>query len=493
MSKPTQWPVSFKENLIIGNLKSSVGVATLWTPKELFEQQLQKDSYCVLGQLYSNDGINPILRNVLARPQIHTIILCGQDKIGSADSLTKLVKNGVSKNRSVIGKKEAKVEKEIPKRYIDLFRKNITIIDKRGELKAEKIQKEIEKHQEKNTPWAKPKLFREPQFETEFFPTDPHGIKIRDKDIAHAWLRIVFAVMRFGKEKKSHHGTTQKELLNMMSIITEEDPEEMNWAEWFPFTKKHLKAYLPQVMSKKPLKGVEYTYGSRLRDHNGINQIETMIQKIKEEYFTRRALAITWNVQKDDQNPLAPCLDLVQAIVQDDQLHLTVYFRSNDMFRAWPENAYAIRTMHKEIATGTEIEMGETCIISQSAHIYEENYDEAKELLDKYYTTETDFCRFDTRGNFVIDIDHKKNTIIMTMLDPRGEKIAEFKAKTAMKLLHQLTKHEAVSEIGHAIDLGLELFKAETCLRTGLMYQQDLPGTYKFYKELQKKLQKNQK
>src|SRR3989338_11385390 len=155
-------------------------------------------------------------------------------------------------------------------------------------------------------------------------------------------------------------------------------------------------------MSAESIPSLEYTYCMRLRNHDGVNQIETLIAKIREEYFSRRAVAFTWNVAQDNVSQHPPCLDLVQVIVQDDVLHMTAYFRSNDMFRAWPENALALRTMHKEMADAVELPFGELCIISQSAHVYEENYNQAKELIREYYFKEVDFCRFYSRGNFTI-------------------------------------------------------------------------------------------
>ncbi|OGY81880.1 MAG: hypothetical protein A3I91_02455 [Candidatus Kerfeldbacteria bacterium RIFCSPLOWO2_02_FULL_42_19] len=481
---PKEWPIYFKDNIIVGNLQNSVGIACLWTPKVMFARKLNAASYCVLSQLYSNDGINPILRNVLARPQIHTIVICGQDKIGSADALTKLCVSGIDEKYKIIGKLEAKVDKEIPREAVELFRRNVKIVDMRGVLDAAKIQQAVREHAAPNTPWAAPQLFPEPELSTERFPIDPHGVKIREKYVAQAWLRVLYYIMRFGAEKPTHHGTNQKELLNMMTIITDEDPENIHWADWFNFTREHFEGYKLQVMSAESIPSLEYTYGMRLRNHDGVNQIETLIAKIREEYFSRRAVAFTWNVAQDNVSQHPPCLDLVQVIVQDDTLHMTCYFRSNDMFRAWPENALALRTMHKEIADGVELPMGEMCIISHSAHVYEENYNEVKELLKNYYAKEVVFCRFDPRGNFTIHVNREKRQLEMIMMTPKGEKIVKYEAPDAFRMMQKLVADEAVSEIGHALDLGEELMEAEICLRTGLEYRQDITGRTQFLKEL---------
>lgn len=485
MTQDKDWPLYFRDNLTIGSLDSSVGVACLWTPKIQLAKKLDPKTYCVLGQLYSYDGLNPMIRNILARPRIRTIILCGQDKIGSADIMTSFMKNGVNDKGRVIGKEVAKIEKEIPRAAIDLFRAQVKIVDMRGVLDAAKIQEAITAAAaEPNTPWAEPQLFPEAELSTDRFPIDPHGVKIREKFVAHAWLRVLHHIMRFGAEKPTHHGTNQKEVLNMMTVISDEDPENIRWADWFNFTPEHFAGYKPQVLTPQPVPSLEYTYGMRLRNHDGVNQVAKLIDKIREEYFSRRAVAVTWNVAKDNESSHPPCLSLVQIIVQDDVLHMTAYFRSNDMFRAWPENALALRTMHKEIADAVELPMGEMCIISQSAHVYEENYNEIKEILREHYAREVDFCRFDSRGNFTITVNRVKKQIEMVMMTPKGEKIAKYEAVSAFKMMHKLVADDAVGEIGHALDLGQELLEAEICLRTGLEYRQDITGRQAFLKEL---------
>lgn len=469
----SDWPNYFKENLIIGNLNSGVGVATLWSPREAIAKGLDPKTYCVVGQLYSNDGINPMIRNVMARPQIRTIVLCGQDKIGSADSLALLIKNGIDEKGKVIGKPESKVEKEIPPDAVEQFRQSVKLIDLRGVFDTAKIQEAINAASQDNTPFAEPKLFPEPEISTDRYPTDASTVKIRGKYVGEVWLRLLFHIMRFGAEKQAHHGTKQKELWNIVTVIEEEDPTDIKWAPWFNFTREHFEGYLPQVMTKEKIPSLEYTYGQRLRDHAGVDQVKSMIEKLKKEPFSRRAVAMTWNVQSDDASTHPPCLDVVQCIVQDETLLMNCYFRSNDMFRAWPENALALRTMHKEIADATGIMMGSLSIISASAHVYEESYAAIKEMLKEYYPKALDFCEFDPRGNFVISVSN--GNINLIHMNPTGTKIGTYSGKTAMQVYQKLVEDHALSVIGHALDLGGELQKAEMCLRLGIPYTQDRP------------------
>lgn len=468
-----EWPMYFAENLIVGNLQSSVAVATLWTPKEAFGKRLNKESYCVMGQLYSNDGINAILRNVLARPQIRTIILCGQDKIASADSLTCLINNGINEKGEVIGKLESRVEKEIPAAAVDLFRAHVKVVDMRGVLKVEEIQAAIDAAQADNAEWAEPQMFPEAEISADWFPSENSMYTYRGKTVAQVWPKILQGIMRFGEEKMTHYSTKQKELWNVTAVITDEDPENIEWAPYFNFTKEHFEGYKPQVMTAEPVPSLSYTYGIRLRDHNGINQIDTIIKKLKEEYYTRRAVAVLWNVATDDDSEHPPCLTVVHAAVKYDKLYMTCYLRSNDMYRGWPENILAFRTMQKEIADAVGLPMGSLTSISGSAHIYEESFVQVKELIDEYYPKLP--CEQDPRGNYVIKANHKKEEIEVIHMSPEGRKIGLYTGTTAMGIFNEIANNGGISVFVHALDLGAELQKAEICLKLGLEFTQDRP------------------
>jgi hypothetical protein len=72
-------------------------------------------------------------------------------------------------------------------------------------------------------------------------------------------------------------------------------------------------------------------------------------------------------------------------MIQDEKLNLTVFFRSHDMTQGWPENAYGCAAIQKEIADAINAETGILTIISGSAQIYNNYYQQVEEMLKKYY------------------------------------------------------------------------------------------------------------
>ena len=465
------WPKYFNDLLIKGDPKSPIGIVSLWLDKRNIANMLGNKNIEVslIGQLYSKDGINWILRNIFLNPFIRKLIICGEDKSGSGEALVLLSKNGIDNNRTVIGS-SVYLHDEIEKEYIEAFRKNVEVIDLRGENPTEKILEEISNASKSDSPWIEPKEFPEAILHSpETMPSEQCGFKIEGEKMGDIWLKILDTIMRFGNVKKSQHSSDQREVVNLISVITGEKVDAIDWKPYFLFTKEELQNYLPQVLTKNPIPNVEYTYGQRLRDHDGIDQITSIIEDLKKTPYSRRAVAVTWKVAKDHNNPHAPCLDLIQCLVQNNKLFFTAYIRSNDMFRAWPMNALALLYLQKTIAEEGNFKIGPLTIISSSAHIYSDCWNEAKNILEKYGNTTA--CRFDPRGNFVINVEGGK--IKAKQLSPSGQQIFEFSGKTAREVFDDICINQGVSLIEHAFDLGAELQKAEIVLKQGMTYAQD--------------------
>ncbi len=469
-------------DLIFGNPKSNIGVITLFTLKEKVLASLSQHNFALLGSLYNpSKGISLLLRTCLAHKNIRYLLICGNDLSGSGESLLNLGRQGVEEYRmdgqlagyQIKGLTDIRlIEKEISLNSINLFRENVQLIDCRKEKDFSKLN-EIIKDLKELPPYGDAEFFPEAVVHADKYPSERSLYSIRERFVGEAWLRIIDSIMRFGMVKDSEYAEKQRELINICVTITDEDPENIRWENYFQFSKKHLEDYLPLMLSDKDIDGVSYTYGQRLLAWRGINQLNSLIEKLKKSLNTRRAVAVTWDVEKDHQHDDAPCLDVVQCLVQDNTLYLTGFFRSNDMFEAWPENALALRTMQQAIAKELNLKLGYLTTISGSAHIYERNWVKANELL-KTYPLKIDQLN-DPRGNIVIYI--KDNLITVEHQSPEGIVLEIITGKTYQEIAIQLVKKQKISSVYHALYLGKELIKAEMALKRSLTYHQesDLP------------------
>jgi len=463
-----EWPLYKKELLQVGNPSSCAGLCTLWTEKEKVLKQVSSENYLIAGQCYSHtEGISLIIRHSLANKNLRYIVLCGADLNHTGDALLALKQKGVE-DRKIIGFGDSEIHSEISSKSIENFRENVEIIDKRDVHDFKELNQFLASLPKKPS-WGNPEIFaKETPKALEKYPSEQTGFVVRGKTIGETWIKILDTVLRFGHVKKSQYSDDQQELVCLTSVVTDEDLLNNGWKPYFNFSPQHIKEYLPQLMTSDIVGEVSYTYGSRLRNFRGkINQIDSMVAQLKNALYSRRAVGVTWDVEEDHDHEHSPCLNLMQSLAQE-KLHMTFYVRSNDMFRAWPLNAIAFRKIQKEVAEKVGVEPGNLIIISNSAHIYSPCWKQAKEVIEEHPVTR---ASFDPRGNILIETH--KDKIKLTHLSPQGKKIREVFALDAKDAYSLIEQNRMISQTSHALDIGVELGKAETAIKMGLDYVQD--------------------
>jgi tetrahydromethanopterin S-methyltransferase subunit A len=135
---------------------SSVAVSTLSSSKLSEELAgLKPRGLSIVGKTETeNIGVEKIIKNVLAVPSIKYLILCGKDSQGhySGNTLLKLFENGVDQNKKVIDSKGRKsVLINSLQEEIELFRKNISVIDMIDCENINEILDKIEELREKDS------------------------------------------------------------------------------------------------------------------------------------------------------------------------------------------------------------------------------------------------------------------------------------------------------------------------------------------------------
>ncbi len=462
--------------MVLGNPDSEVGIVSLWTPVSRLIAQLDKDIYCLAGQLYSKDGINYIIRNILANPSLRYLVVCGQDISGSGRALIDFFQKGVDENHNIVGQDFAQIHKEIPRDVLELIRQNVKVKNLIGVSDSEKIARELKNCPAIGKPFSEPRIFAQHGAEEiSTFPSEQAVFKIREKFIGPAWLRILKLILRFGVINKSGYGNKVRETFNIAAVVSEENPLEPKMFPYFQVSREDIKKYQANVMSRD--KGDEiYTYGERLWNYKGINQVEEVIIPFLRKYPNdRAALAVLFDIKQDHTAPRSPCLCLVQATTLGEQLNLTAYFRSHSIFSGWVLNAFGLRQVQDFIAKKLSKKLGTLTIFSNCAHIYDNEWKLAQDLVEKYSPKDFEYG-LDQRGYFIIKIEQKE--IVAQLYSQQGQFLEEFRQdglaeKAAIKLFNKLILAEAVSELSHAFDLGAELQKAEIAVKNNLKYVQD--------------------
>jgi len=204
---------------------------------------------------------------------------------------------------------------------------------------------------------------------------------VRGKSIREVWGRILDVVWYQGEEFASERGAT-KEVLNLVASVASPTDESV---EGFPMGAEELDAYAKQLLDSDK-KDFVYTYGERLRAWGGgvtepVDQVAEVISKLKDNPNSRRATCVTWIPPVDANAEEVPCLITLDFKNRGGVLHATALFRSNDMFGAWPANAYGLNKVNEHVASAASLKAGSLTTHSISAHVYDHDYKNIKKIL----------------------------------------------------------------------------------------------------------------
>lgn len=129
-------------------------------------------------------------------------------------------------------------------------------------------------------------------------------------------------------------------------------------------------------------------YGKQWRswetaDGRVIDQIEQVLDLIKNNPDSRRIIVNAWNVGDLPNMALSPCHCMFQFYVADGKLSCQLYQRSADLFLGVPFNiaSYALLTMM--IAQVTGLELGEYVHTFGDAHIYTNHFEQVELQLSR--------------------------------------------------------------------------------------------------------------
>jgi thymidylate synthase len=127
-------------------------------------------------------------------------------------------------------------------------------------------------------------------------------------------------------------------------------------------------------------------YGKQWRDFEGVDQLEQVIEGIKNSPDSRRLIVSAWNPKDIPvmiKSGLPPCHTLFQFYVSNGRLSCQLYQRSADVFLGVPYNiaSYALLTLM--IAKVSGLEPGEFVHSFGDTHIYLNHLEQVNEQLSR--------------------------------------------------------------------------------------------------------------
>lgn len=200
--------------------------------------------------------------------------------------------------------------------------------------------------------------------------------------------------------KKVPYGLVASELEFFIKGYTDkkwlQDRNNHIWDEW---CSPEIVAYghdeeTKQKMMKErdlgPIYGWQWRhYGAKYEGYDkdytskGVDQLEEIINKLKNKPNDRRMIVSAWNPQDIDKMALPPCHYQFQVLVNKGKINLMWSQRSVDVMLGLPFNIASYATLLHLLAKETGLKEGKLIGFLGDTHIYENHVKGAKEQLSR--------------------------------------------------------------------------------------------------------------
>jgi len=129
-------------------------------------------------------------------------------------------------------------------------------------------------------------------------------------------------------------------------------------------------------------------YGEQWRhwkkpDGGTVDQIQNVVETIKNNPNSRRILVVAYNPGVADEMALPPCHSLFQFYVANGKLSCQLYQRSCDTFLGVPFNIASYAMLTHMIADQCDLQVGEFIWSGGDVHLYANHFEQAKEQLSR--------------------------------------------------------------------------------------------------------------
>lgn len=133
-----------------------------------------------------------------------------------------------------------------------------------------------------------------------------------------------------------------------------------------PYGERIRRHYYSEKMGSSHLNVVNMTWLME------IDQVQTVVETLKNDPDSRRAVICLWDPYMDTQESRdIPCNDMVFFKIRDNKLNMTVVNRSNDAILGFPvTNLFQFSILMELVANLLGVEVGTYCQFSDSLHLY---------------------------------------------------------------------------------------------------------------------------
>ncbi|MFW6008956.1 MAG: hypothetical protein ACOCP8_06800 [archaeon] len=197
-------------------------------------------------------------------------------------------------------------------------------------------------------------------------------------NVGDLWIQYLSEVFYNGHE---YYDDNEKiiERENLVLKIKENDPKDKILKKYAD--KKIIDLYLKKMQTTEIVEELNASYGKRLFDQLGVNQYEWVLNRLRNKAESKAA-TISF-LLPNDPGPRIPCLDILDYKLRDNILYTKVFFRSQNVLRAYG-NFNSIFWLSDKLASDLTVKRGFVTIFVSNAHFLKSNKQIVKNIIEDY-------------------------------------------------------------------------------------------------------------
>jgi thymidylate synthase len=193
----------------------------------------------------------------------------------------------------------------------------------------------------------------------------------------NVWLDYCKLVLRYGKRFHDE----DKEIVELLDVLLTFESVDENDQVFKKFAdNKLIQLYQQKMQSTEIVKELNSSYGKRLYDQQGVNQIDWVLKRLRSKPETKAA-TITL-LLPNDPGPRIPCLSIIDFKIREGKLHMTAFFRSQNVTKSYA-NMISVHYLQKQVASELKLPLGLLKFFVCSAHIYESDMSKITKIVSE--------------------------------------------------------------------------------------------------------------
>lgn len=149
---------------------------------------------------------------------------------------------------------------------------------------------------------------------------------------------------------------------------------------------RFIEYYLPDygVKNSEDGKTIYGAYGPRLFSMQGINQVENVLELLRNKPNSRRAVIQLFDARDIDNSFLEiPCTCSLQFLLRRGELDMLVHMRSNDAYLGFSHDVFAFTMIQEIVARSLNADLGRYYHFVGSMHLYDEKDELARQYVNE--------------------------------------------------------------------------------------------------------------